>query len=572
MKKIRLFYILLFAMPTIWSHSGMAVENNELIMPEAQSILLSSGAKQVSPVPASEHINLTLSFPLRNEAALDRFIKEVNDPASPHYHHYLNSEDFARKHGMTETDYQHVVKWAYSQHLKVVETPRNRMSLSLSGEAGNIESAFKIKFYHYSFPVQNSQSTSIVYVADRQPTVNIGIPVEHIYGLDNIDRARTFQKKSTQMNLVMNIPSGSGPKGNFIPTDMRNAYYGSGPLTGKGQTVAVISYGGLQNDDLDVFYTGIKAKKPEVPIKKIYINDFDEKSSVAISNSDESLLDVVNVLGMAPGLKELLFYASATKDAQALLDRVASDNVASVISSSFNAPGDFTKTYKEFQAQGQTFIQASGDDGAYDNYSWDRPLGNPEITLVGGTRLITEMPGGKWKSETGWPKSGGGYYPCSIVPACQAPIQKYPIPAYQKNSFVINANNKASETYRNTPDVAMEADDDNVGVEQGKLVLNRGGTSYAAPRFAGLMALANEAALQKGGGKRIGFINSRLYTIGAGSHAAQNFHDVISGSNPASDRISSPNTPEYSAVKGFDLVTGWGTPVGAALIESLITP
>lgn len=571
MRQVRLHYALLFTLPTLWSQIGVAHEKGESIMPEAQAFLLSAGAKMNGPVPASERINLTLSFPLRNEVALNRFIEEINDPKSPHYHQYITPESFASAYGLPDVDYQRAVQWAQTQKLQVLATPKNHMSLSLSGEARAIESAFNIKFYQYSLPASNSSTEQIVYVADRQPTVTLDVPVEHIYGLDNIDRARAFHKLSSQMALTNNAPSGSGPEGNFIPSDMRNAYYGDGPLTGKGQTVAVISYGSLQNDDIDIFYTGIKTKKPNVPITKVYINNFDDKSSAAKNNADESLLDVVNVLGMAPGLKELIFYASASKDAQALLDRVASDNKASIITSSFNAPNDFSKTYKEFQAQGQTFIQASGDDGAYDNYSWDRPLGNPEITIVGGTHLTTDKPGGVWKSESGWPKSGGGYYPCSITSACQDPVQKYLIPAYQKNNAVINKNNKASDIYRNAPDIAMEADDDNVGVEQGKLVLNRGGTSYAAPRFAGLMALANEAAAQKGG-KRIGFINPHLYTIGASSRAVQSFHDIVSGTNPAGDRISSPDTPEYSAVKGFDLVTGWGTPVGASLIEALINP
>lgn len=561
MRKLLLSHAL--AIATIWSQLSIANENSKLIMPEVQTLLSSSEAREIGPMSTSNLITLTLSFPLRNESELIRFIRDVNDPGSPCYHHYMTPETFARQHGLTDVDYQHVIEWAKDHQMQVVATPKNRMSLSISGEAGAIESAFNIKFYQYSLPMKGAQQNPIIYAADRQPTVYIGTPVEHIYGLDNIDRVRKFHRSSNA-----NAASGSGPEGNFVPSDMRNAYYGNGPLTGKGQTVAVISYGALQNADLDIFYAGIKAKKPDVTITKVFINNFDEKSSGAKENADESLLDVVNVLGMAPGLKELMFYAATSKDAQALLDRVASDNKASIISSSFSAPGDFTKTYLEFQAQGQTFIQASGDSGAYDNYSWDRPLGNPEITIVGGTHLTTDKPGGAWKSEIGWPKSGGGYYPCSIESVCSQPIQRYLIPAYQQNNIVINEHNKASKIYRNAPDVAMEADDDNVGVELGKLVLNRGGTSYAAPRFAGLMALANEAAAQKGG-KRIGFINPRLYAIGSGSHATQSFHDIVSGSNPAADRISLPDAPSYNAVAGFDLVTGWGSPVGAALIESL---
>jgi hypothetical protein len=51
-----------------------------------------------------------------------------------------------------------------------------------------------------------------------------------------------------------------------------------------------------------------------------------------------------------------------------------------------------------------------------------------------------------------------------------------------------------------------------------------------------------------------GFINTRIYEIGLGGHYTTHFHDITSGSNG-----------EYSAVTGYDLVTGWGSPNGAGI-------
>jgi xanthomonalisin len=69
--------------------------------------------------------------------------------------------------------------------------------------------------------------------------------------------------------------------------------------------------------------------------------------------------------------------------------------------------------------------------------------------------------------------------------------------------------------------------------------------------------LVNQQSL--GHGKAtLGFINPAIYTIGLGKSYASNFHDITSGSNGT-----------YSTEQGFDLVTGWGSPNGAALINAL---
>ena len=83
-----------------------------------------------------------------------------------------------------------------------------------------------------------------------------------------------------------------------------------------------------------------------------------------------------------------------------------------------------------------------------------------------------------------------------------------------------------------------------------------GGTSFAAPLWAGYLALVNQQAMANGN-KALGFINPSLYTIGAGSSYDTDFHDITSGSNG------------YSATTGYDLVTGWGSPNGANLLNAL---
>jgi subtilase family serine protease len=169
---------------------------------------------------------------------------------------------------------------------------------------------------------------------------------------------------------------------------------------------------------------------------------------------------------------------------------------------------------------------------------------------VGGTDLQVTKPGGPWSSETGWRDSGGGFSQ-----------DNNPIPAWQQLTGVINSSNKGSKTLRNIPDVAGEANFDfYVCADQTTCVGGYGGTSFAAPMWAGYLALVNQQAVANGN-PPLGFINPAVYNIGVGSGYGAAFHDITSGSNGG-----------FTAVTGYDLVTGWGSPNGSGLITALTGP
>jgi hypothetical protein len=100
----------------------------------------------------------------------------------------------------------------------------------------------------------------------------------------------------------------------------------------------------------------------------------------------------------------------------------------------------------------------------------------------------------------------------------------------------------------------MEANGDNYVVYWNGTVGTFYGTSFAAPRWAAFLALANQNSYPA-----IGFINPIIYPIGEGSNYHTDFHDITSGSNGA-----------YSAAAGYDLVTGWGSPNGQNMINALV--
>ena len=113
--------------------------------------------------------------------------------------------------------------------------------------------------------------------------------------------------------------------------------------------------------------------------------------------------------------------------------------------------------------------------------------------------------------------------------------------------------NQGSTTMRNVPDVALTGDNVYVRYNNGSAG-SFGGTSCAAPLWAGFTALVNQQAAANGLNP-IGFMNPPVYTIGLGGTYNANFHDITVGDN------TWPSSPtKYYATNGYDLCTGWGTP------------
>lgn len=501
---------------------------------------------------ASKQMKLGLVLPLRNETELDSLLAQIYDPASPLYHHYLSSKEFTARFEPSQADYDKVVAWARANNLEVTATTANRHIVDVRGNVSDVNRALHVTMRQYQHPTESRT----FFAPDREPTVDLGVQLLHINGLDNYVRPFNHMRRhpASAQGEVARASSGSGPSGNFLPSDIRAAYYGSGSLTGAGQAAAIFSYDGYQTSDLSGYYSATGATDPGVPVNNVLVNGYSgactNPSTGASSCSDgEQILDIANLAGMAPGLTQILFYEGSS--AGDILNQMASDNSASVITSSWGG-GDFGSSddsiYKEFQAQGQTFVNASGDAGSYTTSNWDAPSLDPYITDVGATDLTTNGAGGSWKSETAWSDSSGGYLSSA----------GYAIPSYQQLAGVINSTNKGSTKYRNDPDIALEGNFDNPTYSNGSLETGVGGTSYAAPRLAGVIALANQQAAASGKGN-IGFLNTALYNFGVGSSYHSYFHDITSGSNGG-----------FKAVAGFDLVTGWGSPIGPAFISALV--
>jgi kumamolisin len=199
---------------------------------------------------------------------------------------------------------------------------------------------------------------------------------------------------------------------------------------------------------------------------------------------------------------------------------------------------NFDQVAQEAALMGITITVAAGDNGSSDGVNdnknhVDFPASSPHVLATGGTSLT--VANGAIQKETVWNDgaqggaSGGGFSEVFARPTWQSAA--------------------GTQTGRGVPDVAGDADPDtgyNILVDGQQQVI--GGTSAVAPLWAGLIVLLNQKL-----NHRLGFVNPSLYT----ANQSQGFRDITSGNNGA-----------YSAVPGWDPVSGLGSP-GAQLLQAL---
>jgi kumamolisin len=501
-------------------------------------------ARSVGHLPATQTMRLVLVLPLRNQAELENLLQEVYDPSSLSYRQFLTVEEFTARFGPTPEDYDSVIHFAEANGLTVVGTSRNRLNLDVSGSVENIEHALHVTMGVYQHPAENRT----FYAPDREPTPFLSVQLWHVAGLDNYSIPHPNIVRRNNSAEKSNATTGSGPSASFLGSDMRAAYYGGTALTGSGQSLGLLEYYGTDLADLTTYYKNV-GQTNSVPIT-LLSTDGTITSCLEAQGCDdlEQTIDMTQALGMAPGLSSLVVYIGSSDAAIFNAMATASPLNAQLSSSWTWAPADpniDNPYFIEFAMQGQNLFQATGDSGAWTFSSEIFPADDVYITAVGGTDLDTASAGGPWSSETAWSDGGGGISP-----------DGYKIPSWQ--TATANGCSACSKTDRNGPDVSANANFSfYVCANQTTCTANMwGGTSFAAPMWAGYLALVNQQAVANGN-KPLGFINPTLYTIGLSSSYDTDFHDISSGSNG------------FSAKTGYDLATGIGSPNGTALIAAL---
>jgi len=513
----------------------------------------------VGHLPANQTMDITFILQHRSQGELDQLLKDLYDRTSPSYRQFLTVEQFTEKFGPSREDYETVKAFAKANGFTILSTSRNRMNLRVRGTVETIEKALNVKMNVYQHPTE----ARTFFGPDREPSLDMPVRLWAVGSLDTYSTPKPMFHRLTEsekQNVKSNATTGSGPDASFLGSDMRAAYYidgnSSATLTGAGQSLGLFEFIGTDLTDLATYYKNVS----QTESAHITLTSVDTQStSCKEPNCDdtEQTLDMTQALGMAPGMSGLTMWigtgglSGQTLDDPGILNGMVTANpLQAQLSSSWAwKPADNTTDdpyFEQMAAQGQTFFVAAGDDGNWAHAEFVWPADDVNIVSVGGTDLETQSAAGPWESETGWSDGGGGISP-----------DKFAIPSWQVAAAAGCA--KCSQTYRNGPDVSANANFTfYVCADQEACTANLyGGTSFAAPMWAGYLALANEQYLSNGATTTLGFINPALYDIYAGSNYNTDFHNVTSGGNTLGCTV------------GYSLGCGLGSPNGSALINAL---
>ena len=536
-------------------------------VPEVTRHLTATG-----PLPGTNELHLAIGVPLRDPAGLEKFLADVYDPASPNYRHFLTPEESTARFSATEADYAAVKNFALTNGFKISGEHGNRLLLDVTAKAADVERAFHFHLKKFQHPTEARE----FFAPDAEPTVDANLPVADIQGLSDYSRPHPKSHR-TVIPAGATPKNGSAPNGySYIGNDFRNAYVPSTMLTGAGQSVGLFQFDGFYSNDIATYAQTAGGGRTNIIIQTVLTDSYNGVPTTgANSGNGEVSLDIEMAMAMAPGLAKIVVFEADpnTGNANTILAAMVTNTAIKQFSCSWGWQGPNTTTENYFNTmatQGQSFFNASGDGDAFVNGSNNDvnsssqstyPSGSPNITQVGGTALTMNGSGTSYASEIVWNQrtvnKNGGYWGSS------GGISTNTIPYWQTNIVSItNGTSKGSSTNRNIPDVAMTATNCYVKYGNGSSG-SFGGTSCAAPLWAGFTALVNQQAALAGRAPG-GFLNPAIYTIGKSANYTNCFHDITVGDNywPSS-------TANFPAVTGYDLCTGWGTPNGANLINAL---
>ncbi len=563
--------------------------------------------RQLTPahrLDSSARMDLAIGLPLRNREELTNLLVELYQPGSANFRRYLTPQQFAARFGPSQEDLQKVADFARAHGLTVKKSHPNRTLLDVSGSVGDIERAFHIRLHVYQHP----KEARSFFAPDVEPSLDLDTPVLTISGLDSYVKPRPKIHRSAASVQPAVRPmggggsggggggGGTGPGGTYFGYDFLAAYAPDILLDGTGQSIGLFELFAFSALDITDFEDTVGIY-PYVNVQPVLIDGAtgdDANVDYAtypgyLDYALEVTADIQMAISMAPGLSSVLVYegptpldvpplgsnyvqgATTTAQINDVLNRMATDNLAKQLSCSYGFDINLStvQIFQQYAAQGQSFFLASGDSGAYAGLVVE-PADDPYVTVVGGTTLTTDATGA-WLSETTWLTSASydplaGYTPEMATGGGVS--RTYAIPTWQQG--ISMSANQGSTTMRNLPDVAMVAD--NIDVVYGNTYIGMSfdfplsGTSLAAPLWAGFVALVNQQAAANGQ-PPVGFVNPALYAIGKSANYNSCLHDIATGNN-----FTTNSPTKYSAVAGYDLCTGWGTPVGNSLLLALLAP
>ena len=249
-------------------------------------------------LPATNSLRLAIGLPLRNKELMTNLLQELYDSRSTNFHHYLTPEQFADRFGPTEQDYQSVIAYAQSNHLEIVRTFGNRALVNVEGKVADLETMFHVHMGTYQHPTEGRQ----FFAPDVEPTVDSGMPVLYVSGLDNYVIPGCNGHRTDPDKIQGYLPNGgsSPTNGDYLGSDFRHAYVPGTTLTGSGQVVGLFERDGYTASDITAYETF--AGLSSVPLNN-YLNTYSPGT-----NNAEVASDIELAIAMAPGLAAINVY------------------------------------------------------------------------------------------------------------------------------------------------------------------------------------------------------------------------------------------------------------------------
>lgn len=528
--------------------------------------------------PSRELSRITLEFSLSDDqaAALERLLAEQQDPASPNYHHWLTPEEYGERFGVSEADLMRVESWLKSRGLNISAVARGRNWIAVDGAAAQVEAAFQTELHEYAVDGETHFANA------TEPTLpeSLRPVISGIRGLND------FRYKSSR-RLPSVQPAYTSSKGShyLAPGDFATIYnlkplYDAG-IDGSGQKIAVAGQTQINVSDIQQFRStfNLPANDPQVVLVPGSRDPGISKNDLPEANLDLEWSGAV-------ARKASIVYVYA-RDVMQAVQYAIDQNLAPVLSISYGSCEAETPTSdaltlrswaRQANAQGMTWFAASGDAGGADcndarntGPATDLPSSVPEVTGVGGTEF-SEGSGQYWAlsndgnrasalsyvPEMAWNDSASNGSPSASGGGASV---YFSTPSWQTGPGVPNDN------ARHVPDVALSASPDH----DGYLVYNSGnlqvfgGTSAAAPAFAGIAALLNHYLVSRGvqAAAGLGNINPNLYALARST--SNIFHDITAGDNIVTVNCASrgpacsASPVGFSAGAGYDQATGLGS-------------
>ncbi|NNN06891.1 MAG: hypothetical protein HKL90_13420, partial [Elusimicrobia bacterium] len=591
----------LAALAFVCASAASAAGGAAVVLPGHVPRLTRSSAK-LARVSAAERVELSLVLRL-DQALLSRTLTSLYGPGAPKNKKFLSPAEFGALFGVAAKR-RAIAGFARAAGLSVrPSSAPNDLVVKISGPAALVEKAFAVTLHHY-----RAADGQVFRSNDVDPAVPASLVphLQAVLGLSNYRGAmKPHVRRRSQTAGPKNL-NGTAPNGGLAPADIKTIYgLTPGKLTGTGQTLAVVEFDGYAPSDVGLYETQFFAS----PYSTVTFVSVDGQANLCGSSQNlpcdastlssdsgmtEVALDVDMALALSSGAASIAMYTAPNSGTGPIdvYQQIATDDVAKTASTSWGldeadegaaAMSAEATIFQQMAAQGQTIFSASGDQGAYDASAvtgsavapgtliTDDPASQPYVTGVGGTSLTGTL--GGTITETVWNGylgnlCGGGsnLSNCTTYGAGGGGIADYPngsywpLPSYQAGVTTVY-----SSAYRNVPDVALNADPNSspytvcVGGSCNNLI---GGTSAAAPLWAALATLVNQARAV-GGYSTLGFANPPLYQLamGGGSGYAYNFNDVTGGNNGY-----------YDAATGYDNASGWGSFKAENLIASLSAP